>query len=328
MAETVEHMDLSPDAIICGPEVITCGPDGKPRPSAELAGPRRAALAPVAVQWLSNAVIGVEDRVAPHRHDYHELIWIREGSGRHLLDGTPVDAPAGTITVIGRGRVHRFDEARHITGAALDFSDEALFAEPNAGPTATQAAPAWLINSAASPTVIVPPSRTPGLEAVLHSLDDEARRPPDERSADLQRHLLCTLLLWIDRWHEDATPRDADTSDAHLYVRFVRQLERDFASHHDAAYYASTLAVPATTLAYALHASTGQTTKELILDRVMLEAARLLRFTDLAISQIAYRCGYNDPLYFSRAFKHHQGRSPANYRASIRGTTSRVNAAA
>jgi AraC family transcriptional activator of pobA len=319
MAEPIERMDFSADPFSCGPDT------GQPGPEAELAGPRREALAPVTVQWLENTVMGVEDRVAPHRHDYHELIWIREGSGRHLLDGTPVDAAAGTITVIGRGQEHRFDEARCITGAALDFSDEALFAEPTAGRTATQAAPAWLINSATSPTVTVPPSRVPELEAVLRSLDDEARRPPDERSADLQRHLLCTLLLWIDRWHEDAAPRGADTSDARLHVRFVRQLERDYVRHHDAAYYADTLAVRATTLAHALHAITGKTTKELILDRVMLEAARLLRFTDLAISQIAHRCGYNDPLYFSRAFKRHQGQSPANYRALIRGTSTPIS---
>jgi AraC family transcriptional activator of pobA len=260
-------------------------------------------------------------------HDYHELIWIREGSGRHLVDGTPVDSSAGTITVIGRGQIHRFDEARSVSGAILDFSDEALFAEPSVGQTGTHAAPAWLLTSAASPTVTVPASRASGLEAVLHSLDDEARRPPDERSADLQRHLLCTLLLWIDRWHEDATSPEAATGDARLRVRFLRQLERDYVRHHDAAYYADTLAVPAATLAHALHATTGQSTKELILDRVMLEAARLLRLTDSTVSQIAYLCGYDDPLYFSRAFKRQQGQSPAHYRATIRGTASPISAA-
>ena len=35
----------------------------------------------------------------------------------------------------------------------------------------------------------------------------------------------------------------------------------------------------------------------------MLEAARLLRFTDLSVGEVAHRVGYDDPLYFSRAFK-------------------------
>ena len=51
----------------------------------------------------------------------------------------------------------------------------------------------------------------------------------------------------------------------------------------------------------------------------MLEAARLLRFTDLTVGEIAYRVGFGDQLYFSRAFKRHSGEAPMNYRARSRG---------
>jgi len=43
----------------------------------------------------------------PHRHDYHELIYTRAGSGQHLLDNRTVAVVPGTMTVIGRGQVHR-----------------------------------------------------------------------------------------------------------------------------------------------------------------------------------------------------------------------------
>lgn len=36
----------------------------------------------------------------PHRHDYHELIWIKEGSGHHLLDGRGVPVVPGTLTEV------------------------------------------------------------------------------------------------------------------------------------------------------------------------------------------------------------------------------------
>ena len=90
-----------------------------------------------------------------------------------------------------------------------------------------------------------------------------------------------------------------------LYRRFDRMLERDFARHHDAAHYADTLAVPPAQLSRVLAHVTGRTTKQLITDRVMLEAARLLRFTDLTVGEIAFRAGFEDQLYFSRAFKRH-----------------------
>ncbi len=59
---------------------------------------------------------------------------------------------------------------------------------------------------------------------------------------------------------------------------------------------------------------TGRTTKQLVTDRVLLEAARLLRFTDLTVGEIAFRTGYEDQLYFSRAFKRRYGDAPTPYR--------------
>jgi len=46
----------------------------------------------------------------------------------------------------------------------------------------------------------------------------------------------------------------------------------------------------------------------------MLEAARLLRFTDLTVGEIPFRAGFDDQLYFSRAFKRHYGVAPSVYR--------------
>ncbi|MEA2229489.1 MAG: Helix-turn-helix domain, partial [Solirubrobacteraceae bacterium] len=42
--------------------------------------------------------------------------------------------------------------------------------------------------------------------------------------------------------------------------------------------------------------------------------ARLLRFTDLTAGEIAHRVGFEDPLYFSRAFKRARGAAPTAFR--------------
>ena len=64
---------------------------------------------------------------------------------------------------------------------------------------------------------------------------------------------------------------------------------------------------------------TGRTTKELITDRRMLEAARLLRFTKMNVGEVGYRAGFKDQLYFSRAFKRATGEAPSAYRDRVRG---------
>jgi AraC-like DNA-binding protein len=77
--------------------------------------------------------------------------------------------------------------------------------------------------------------------------------------------------------------------------------------------------VPGPALARTLSGLTGRSTKELVTERVMVEAARQLRYTDLTVGEIAFRVGFTDPLYFSRAFKRQTGASPQAYRDSVRG---------
>jgi AraC family transcriptional activator of pobA len=72
----------------------------------------------VQVLPLDGARFGGEAVREPHRHDYHELIWVRAGLGRHLLDGRPFPVRPHTITVIGRGEVPTSRRRRTATACA------------------------------------------------------------------------------------------------------------------------------------------------------------------------------------------------------------------
>lgn len=271
------------------------------------------------VVLLEDAHFGVEGDCGPrrpHRHDYHELIWTRSGAGHHLIDGEVSEVAANTVTVIGRGQVHVFERARDLFGAVVRFGDELLH-----GDAAARANPAWLLGGRGPRTVAVPPGDVPRLESAIEALVAETRRPADACSIDLQRHFLSAVLLWVERWYEASRTqqRDADDAEVQLYRRFVEMLERDFARHQDAVHYADALRVPQAVLSRALAHVTGRGTKELITDRRMLEALRLLCFTDLTVGEVAYRAGFDDQLYFSRAFRRHRGESPKAYRERVRG---------
>jgi AraC family transcriptional activator of pobA len=270
---------------------------------------------PAQLVWLDGMEVGEADRREPHRHDYHELIWIRSGSGRHLIDGAPLPIEEGTVTIIGRGQVHVFEEGEDLHGAVLRLRDELL-------PGEAQRLPAgWLLSGRCGRSVPVPHDRADQFEALLRALDDELRRPTGPGSAELRGHLISVVLLWLERWYDTSRAEhpDPDEREVQLLRRFVRVLERDYADHHDAGHYADELRVPPATLSRALTQVTGRGTKELVLDRVMSEAARLLRFTDQSVQQVAQRVGYEDPLYFSRAFKRHFGDSPMTYRTRAQG---------
>lgn len=250
----------------------------------------------------------------PHRHDYHELMWLRAGEGEQLIDGEAYKIVPGTVTVIARGQVHQFRRARGLHGALLRVTDTALAGSDG-----------WLLDRGrgrGAAVIAVPPGEGDRFEAVLRALHAEARRPPDPYAADLIGHLTATALLWLARWHDASRVErpGADDADVALHGRFAEALERDYARHHDVAHYAGALAVPAAALSRALVNVTGRATKELIVERVMTEAMRLLRFTGATVGEVAHAVGYDDPLYFSRAFKRYAGRAPQAYRAEVHGS--------
>ena len=251
----------------------------------------------------------------PHRHDYHELIWVLSGAGEHLIDGEPVPVQERTITIIGRGQVHQFRRAEDVRGGVLRFGDELLAGGGG------RIVGGWLLSGAGGRTIAVPEGSCDTLDALFAALAGEAARPPDPYSSDVERNLVSTLLLWLERWYDAGRTerRDADDAEVQLHRRFTQRLEADFVRHHDAGHYADALAVPPAALSKTLTELTGRSTKELVTDRVMLEASRLLRFSDLTIGEIAHRVGYDDQLYFSRAFKRYTGLAPQPYREQARG---------
>jgi AraC family transcriptional regulator, transcriptional activator of pobA len=249
--------------------------------------------------------IGDGDVREPHRHAYHELIWVREGSGRHLIDGEPVEFGPHTLTLIAKGQVHQFQRADHASGMVARFDDGWLTGSRR-----------WLFSGQACTPLNVPEDDAMRFDALLDLLRVELERPAGPESAELRSHLLSAALLWAQRWREGQLEEGGATgTDVQLYQRFQELLERDFAVSHEASHYAGELGVTTGTLSRLLTKLTGQPTKQLILDRVMLEAVRLLRFSDLSIKEIAARLGFGDQFAFSKAFKRQRGEAPLDFRS-------------
>ncbi len=204
----------------------------------------------------------------PHRHAYHELIWVRAGCGVHRLDGEPVGFSPGSVTIIGRGQVHVFEDASELTGAVIRFTDELVHGGTTA---ARRRSGCWRARAGAPCTC---PRATPTiLDGVVAALAAEAARPHDARSAAAPRDLLSVILLWIERWYDASRTerRAADDDEVQLYRRFADVLERDFVRHHDAAHYADRAGRAGAALSRALSQVTGRSTKDHITERVMLE---------------------------------------------------------
>lgn len=248
--------------------------------------------------------IGDGEARQPHRHAYHELIWVREGHGRHLIDGDEVEFGPRTLTLIAKGQVHQFQRAEGVSAVVARFEDDWLASSRR-----------WLFSGQSCTALRVPEDEAARFDALLDLLRVELERPAGPESAELRRHLLAAVLLWAQRWREGQLEEGGATrTDLQLYQEFQEVLERDYAANHDAGHYAVELGVTTGTLSRLLTKLTGQSTKQLVQDRLILEAARLLRFSDLSIKEIAARLGFTDQFAFSKAFKRQRGEAPADFR--------------
>ena len=91
-------------------------------------------------------------------------------------------------------------------------------------------------------------------------------------------------------------------------------VEKHFKEKHSVAEYASLLNKSPKTLSNLFGKMHDRSPLKVIQDRLMLEARRLLRYTEKPISEIGYEIGFNDIQSFSRFFKKNEGRSPSEFR--------------
>ena len=95
-------------------------------------------------------------------------------------------------------------------------------------------------------------------------------------------------------------------------------IETRFRADKSVSAYAKALKVTPGHLNDTVKARTGRVAGDLLRERVLLEARRLLLHSRLGVAEVAYHLGYEDPSYFARTFRREIGSSPADFRDNSR----------
>lgn len=102
--------------------------------------------------------------------------------------------------------------------------------------------------------------------------------------------------------------------DLRIFLAFCDHVEAHFRDHMTLSSYAKHLGVTEARLNDICRRTAGEPSKELVHQRLLQEAKRLLRFSAVPVSEISYQLGYTDPAYFSRFFAKHVGQPPSEFR--------------
>ena len=102
-----------------------------------------------------------------------------------------------------------------------------------------------------------------------------------------------------------------------LTHRYRSLLELHFRRHQPIGFYADALGVTPDHLGRTCRATSGLGALDLLHERMLLEARRMLAYTPVPVTGVAQQLGFEDPGYFSRFFTRRAGLSPSAYRGSV-----------
>lgn len=121
--------------------------------------------------------------------------------------------------------------------------------------------------------------------------------------------IICTRIYKNQNINSNISDKNIDIIREYNYL-----VEQHFRTKHSVKEYADLLYKSPKTLSNLFKKKGEITPLQYIHNRIMLEARRLLTYTEKPVSSISYELGFNDIQTFSRFFKKHQGVSPQNFK--------------
>jgi AraC family transcriptional regulator, transcriptional activator of pobA len=144
----------------------------------------------------------------------------------------------------------------------------------------------------------------------------EEFKTADNIQNDMLLMLLKRLIIFITRLARSEYIPEKKLQDErfHIVRKFNLLVEANYRTEHSVSYYAQQLYKSPKTLSNLFAIYNHKTPSQVIQERILIEARRLLSYTDKPVKEIAYELGFEDLPYFSNFFKKHTRLSPVDFR--------------
>lgn len=257
------------------------------------------------------------DASLPHRHNYYEILLFKGSGGIHEIDFHAYPIGENSLHFISPEQVHLLRREKEVTGYVVAFTPDFCLGK-NMDPAFLDGFP-FFNNPYATPIVTFQDAaQQRNVMEIVANMEEEYFSSHDDK-ADVLLSYLTILLIAARRMYipgpASATP---SSSRVGMVQRFKKAIVEGFRQQKSVTYYAELLNISAGHLSETVQKETGKTAGDMIHDRIILEAKRLLYHSPKSVKEIAYELGYEDPSYFARFFKTHTQTSPELFRSYIR----------
>ncbi|MES2775718.1 MAG: helix-turn-helix domain-containing protein [Bacteroidota bacterium] len=268
-------------------------------------------IAEILVRRLSDHLNKLNHFHTPHRHSFFQLLIFTSGSGSHTVDFDVFEIKPGQVYFLAPGQVHSWQLDAGTDGFIINFN-ETFFTAVCYNPHFLNEFPFFNAISGKSMMQLQPGQQAP-IIALTEKLLEEFSGDEDFKN-DLLRAYLLQLLIQFAR---NCRPEGLSPANRQHYLllrNFEKLVEQHYSQKKLPKEYAEMLFVTPSHLNAMCNATTGRSAGEMIRDRVLLEAKRLLVNSQLHIAEIAYQLNFEDNAYFSRFFKKYTSVTPEAFR--------------
>jgi len=253
----------------------------------------------------------------PHALSFYDIIFVTRGRGVFWLDATPYRVQPNTVICTTPGQIRSWKVSK-LDGICLFFP--ALFLEEFFRDASFLYRLPFFHGRPGDAARRLGPSDARRIRARMAAMRREVLGHRRD-SIHLLRAVLYETLITLARvYSPDDDARDRIASP--LAFRYRDAVQRGATRQHTVARYARELAVSPGHLNTICKRHIGRGAKEIIEDQLVVEARRLLLYSDETASRVALRLGFKDPSYFSRFFRRATGCTPSDFRGRATGSVS------
>jgi len=239
------------------------------------------------------------DPFAPHRVQFHHLIYITEGSGTHFIDFIRCPCREGSFIFVNKNQIHAFDADNRPRGLMIlctqDFIDSIrisirlpIFASD-------------FYPESDAPVQTVDNGLKESCEILLTEIRKVSGKEPYDRL--VIQLLFASLMVILHRERPLSDETRLSEGERQRSSRFLSLVAANFSSTKDATAYADMMGITYKTLNQLCKRVRQKTPKQLIDAHTILEAKRRLAIENVQVTQLAYDLGFEDVSNFIKYFK-------------------------
>jgi AraC-like DNA-binding protein len=249
-----------------------------------------------------------------HRHSFYHLVLFTDGTGTHTIDFENFDVKPGQIYFMIPGQVHSWDFEDFTDGYIINFS--ASFIQSFILQHGYLDSFSFFSGNLADAVINLPLETYAAIRPMFETILAEVAKPAAQAS-DMIRLLMLQIFIKVNRLSMNPVLTGNPSYNQTLLKNFKNLIEHHYAEVKLPKDYAALLYITPNHLNAVCKDMMGISAGELIRNRILLEAKRMLTNPQLSISEISLKLNFSDNSYFTKFFKKLENVTPEEFRKKI-----------